>query len=302
MDSLLFTDNYHSTSSLEIDALPKPETENDAIEAQKKLEKQKQKEVRFRQPAFRDYLEQSNNNMIRDPIKAKVDIFLKLVGALCDQLPQGATNRDSLQDYAAEWLLDHLEDIDVKKTTPQQGAQVVEALMRILCDDNNVSRVFEDIQSRRNELLDVSFGIYRISNVSYERPGFEHRNLLLAWAKKMSFHNEEKLSFRAAQGIESLLKDSRNVLAQLARGHLVRWTDKMTYREARISYNFICRALWLVCEPSGPFLRKCTRKLLTWKDWKVRSRIRRSRRILAISDWRVRSRLRRSRELPNCDC
>lgn len=265
-DSLLFTDNYHSTSSLETDNLPKPETENDAIEAQKKLEKQKQKQVRFRQPAFKDYLEQSDNNMIRDPTKAKVDIFLRLVGALCDQLPQGAPNRDSLQEYAAEWLLDHLEDIDVKKTTPQQGAQVVEALMRILYDDNDVSRVFEDIQSRKNELIDVDFSIYRISNISYEERGFRHLNLLLAWARKMSFHNEEKMSFRALQGIENLLKDPRCVLEQLARGHLVRWTEKMTYREARISYNFICRALWLVCEPQGPFLDKCTRKLLTGKD------------------------------------
>lgn len=204
--------------------------------------------------------------MIRDPIKAKVDIFLKLVGALCDRLPQGAPNRDSLQEYAAEWLLDHLEDIDVKKTTPQQGAQVVEALMRILYNDNDVSRVFEDIQSRKNELIDVDFSIYRVSNEFFEEPGFRHLNLLLAWARKMSFHNEEKMSFRALQGIERLLKDPRYVLVELARSHLMRWTEKMTYREARISYNFICRALWLVCEIQSPFLGKCMRKILTRKD------------------------------------
>lgn len=248
LESLLYTDNYRSTSLPESDNSPKPETENDAIEAQKKLEKNKQKQVRFRQPAFKDYLEQSINNMIRDPTKAKVDIFLKLVGILCDQLPQGASIRDSLQEYAAEWLLAHLEDIDVKSTTPQQGAQVVEALMRILYNDNDVSRVFEEIQSRKNELLDVDFSIYGISNVSYEERGFRHLNLLLAWARKMSFHNEEKLSPRAQEGIEKLLKDSRFVLENLARGHLVRWTEKMTYREAKISYNFICRALWMVCE------------------------------------------------------
>ena len=255
MKSLLYTDNYSSTSSPESDISPKPETENDAIEAQKKLERNKQKQVRFRQPAFKDYLEQSNNNMIRDPTKAKVDIFLKLVGILCDQLPQGAPNRDSLQEYAAEWLLAHLEDIDVKSTTPQQGAQVVEALMRILYDDNDVSRVFEEIQSRKNELQDVEFSFYSISNVSYEERGFRHLNLLLSWARKMSFHNEEKLSPKAQEGIEKLLKDSRFVLENLARGHLVRWTEKMTYREAKISYNFIRRALWMVCEsPSVHYL------------------------------------------------
>jgi hypothetical protein len=186
--------------------------------------------------------------MIRDPIKAKVDIFLKLVGILCDQLPQGAPSRDSLQEYAAEWLLAHLEDINVKNTTPQQGAQVVEALMRILYNENDVSRVFEDIQSRKNELHDVDFGIYAISNLSYEERGFRYLNLLLAWARKMSFHNEEKMSSRAQEGIEKLLKDPRYVLEHLGRGHLVRWTEKMTHREAKISYNFICRALWLVCE------------------------------------------------------
>ncbi|QGA21108.1 hypothetical protein EYB26_008818 [Talaromyces marneffei] len=245
LSSLLYTDNYRTTSSPEIDTSPKPETENDAIEAQKRRDKNKQKQVRFRQPAFRDYLEQSSNNMIRDPVKAKVDIFLKLVGILCDQLPQGAPNRDSLQEYAADWLLDHLEDIHVKNTTPQQGAQVVEALMRILYNDNDVSRVFEEIQSRRSDLHDVDFGIYAISNLPYEERGFRHLNLLLAWARKMSFHNEEKMSTRAQEGIEKLLKDTRSVLEHLARGHLVRWTERMTYGEAKISYNFICRALWL---------------------------------------------------------
>lgn len=186
--------------------------------------------------------------MIRDPTKAKVDVFLKLVDILCDQLPQGAPNRDSLQEYAAEWLLDHLEDIDVKKTTPQQGAQVVEAIMRILYDENDVSRVFEEIQSRINELYDVYFSIYGLSNIPYEERGFRHLNLLLTWARKMSFHNEEKLSPRAQEGIEKLLKDSRCVLERLARGHLTRLTEKMTYREAKISYNFICRSLWMVCE------------------------------------------------------
>ncbi len=99
--------------------------------------------------------------------RQKVDIFLKLVGILCDQLPQGAPNRDSLLEYPAEWLLAHLEDIDaLRDMTPQQGAQVVEAPMRILYNDNEVSRVFEEIQSRKNELQDVEFSIYGISNVS----------------------------------------------------------------------------------------------------------------------------------------
>ncbi|EED13718.1 SD08430p [Talaromyces stipitatus ATCC 10500] len=240
-------------------AVPDKETENenaDAIAAKLRAEKDKQKQVRFRQPAFKDYLEQSSNNMIRDPIRANVDIFLKLVGILCDQVPQGAASRESLQEYAAEWLIDHLNDISAKDTTPQQGAQVVEALMRILYNDNDVSRVFEEISRRKNENQEVQYDMdfYFISTDT--ALSNQNLDLLLSWARKMSFHDEEKLSSRAQEGIEKLLKDPRDVLEHLARGHLARWTEKMTYREARISYNLIHQALW-----QKPTDIKKTRKL-----------------------------------------
>lgn len=218
------------------------ETE-EAAQAWQRLQKNKEKQVRFRQPAFKDYLEQSNNSMIRDPISAKVNIFLKLVGILCDQSSQGLWGREGLQEYAADWLLAHLEDVDVKKTTPQQGAQVVEALMRILQDQNDVSRIFEEIQSRKSELEEAYYDIYSMSTRPEDLRGYKNLNLLLSWARKMSFHNEEKMSFNALQGIETLLKDPENALKFLADGHIMRWTEKMTFREAMISYNFIWRAL-----------------------------------------------------------
>ncbi|RAH81654.1 hypothetical protein BO86DRAFT_96267 [Aspergillus japonicus CBS 114.51] len=252
LSSLLYTINYQpvdaQTSAVAKEGQPEgPITE--AARLEKKISESKQQQVLFRQPAFRDYLEQSVNNMIPDPIESRVFFFLKLGGILCDRDPQGANLRKALQEYAAQWFLQHLKDISVKHTTPKQGLQIVEALARILTNENDVCRVFEELRQKQDDdNADVDFDLYDMST-DLDKSGGYNLKVLMAWARKMSFHDEEGLSPRAKAWVEKIIMQPGSVLEQLAQGHIESWTEKVTYNEAKIPYKFICRALW----PTGNF-------------------------------------------------
>ncbi|KIW74016.1 hypothetical protein, variant [Phialophora macrospora] len=206
----------------------------DAAEASKV----KPEYVSFRQPAFREHLETPDNKMIEDPMQEKIDIFVTLCKILCDRDAAGASARKALQEYAATTFIQHLRDIDIKKTTSKQGKDVVEALARVLTNDNDVCAVFE-----ANANFFDDFDLYEITETDTPRR-WETAGELLAWAKKMHFHEEEELSPRARAWVEATIRAPQKVLETLGRGHLSNWALKMTAQDASTPYRLAYRALY----------------------------------------------------------
>jgi hypothetical protein len=207
--------------------------------------------VTFRQAAFREYLEKDKNELIPEPLKAKVSFFVKLTNLLCGKDTESAGLRDNFQDYAARWFMKHLKAIDVKKTDPPEGRQIVEALARVFRNEGNVSRIFEDLSSQGDDEHAYVADVYDIS-VEQGETGFEKLTVLQEWAKKMDYHNEEDLTSQAKEWVNNTILYPRKMLDNLAQGHFQRWTETKTYEEAKVPYNFLCRVLQLVC-PSLEF-------------------------------------------------
>ncbi|KAJ5519268.1 Tetratricopeptide-like helical [Penicillium expansum] len=203
----------------------------------------KQQMVTFRQATFHEYLKNNTNDLIPDPLKSKVSFFVKLTNLLCGKDTDSAGLRDVFQDYAARWFMEHLKDINVKKADPTEGCQVVEAITRVFRNDGDVSRLFEDISSDSDYHSDGA-DIYDISTDA-ESSGFENLKVFREWAKKMNFHDEEDLSSQAKEWIEGTIHEPHKMLEILARGHFQRWTETKIYEEAKVPYNFLCRALQL---------------------------------------------------------
>lgn len=200
--------------------------------------------VSFRQPAFREHLESSGNSMIDNPTQEKVDIFKILCDILCSRNPDGAVAREALQEYASITLVQHLRDIDIKETSPQQGREVVEAISRVLSNENDVCIIFETIMSRLKKDW-VDFDLYDHFNM-LSLAKWESAGTILAWAKKMNFHEEEELSRRARTWVEETIKAPHKMLETLGCGHLENWTRKATVLDAKVPYKLTYRALYTV--------------------------------------------------------
>lgn len=200
--------------------------------------------VSFRQPAFKDYLENQKNDMIEEPTQAKVDIFLTLCGILCSRASSGAKSREALQVYATTTLIQHLKDIDIKKATPAQGRDVVEAISQILSNENDICTVFELVMTQLHK-DHIDFELYDV--FATPRPSIkETAGILLAWAKKMNFHEDEELSPRARAWVERIIKEPERMLEDLGCGHLDSWARKVTFEDAEVPYRLAFRSLYTV--------------------------------------------------------
>lgn len=174
-------------------------------------------------------------------MESKINLFVRLCGILCDRDPVHAQIGEALQEYAATYLIQHLKDIDIKNTTPEQGSTVVEALSRVMTNENNVSLVFESVMML-NMMTDVEFDLYDL--FSRPRPfSWETAGVLLAWAKKMSFHEEQEMSDRAKTWVENTIRDTEKNLETLAGGHVESWAGMLTVEDADIPYKLAYRAL-----------------------------------------------------------
>lgn len=89
-----------------------------------------------------------------------------------------------LHKYAASNFVNHLLDTDPIATTPQQGKDVVEWLSRVLSNENNVCAILEAVMHEKND--------YYVSYPLYDELDAAKR--ILAWAKKMSFFEDEELA------------------------------------------------------------------------------------------------------------
>lgn len=200
--------------------------------------------VSFRQPAYKDHLEKAGGQMIEDPLQEKVAILVTLCGILCDRDAATASSRAELQQYAVTYLIRHLQDIDVKKASPRQGRDVVEALSRVLSNDNDVCSVFEGISARMNLYwpnIDL-YDVFSLENLA------EHETIsaLLGWAKKMNFYDDQELSNRAREWVISMIRTPQSMLEALGRGHLENLAQKVTVKDATFPYLLAHRALFTV--------------------------------------------------------
>jgi hypothetical protein len=185
--------------------------------------------IEFRQPALKTHLDNPANKMIEDPLKAKVQIFTTLCKVLCDSTTSEAESRKVLHKYGASNFVNHLLDIDLIATSPQQGKDVVEWLSRVLTNENNVCAIFEDVMHEKDD--------YYMSFSLYDEPDTAKR--ILAWAKKMSFFEDEELTETATAWIEATVKDSGKLFEPLARGHVENLSKKVVADQAwQVSLNF----------------------------------------------------------------
>ena len=205
----------------------------------------KEQMVTFRQAAFREHLEKTKSDLIPDPLKSKVFLFVKLTNILCGGDTDSSGLRDVWQHYAARWLIEHLRYIDVKATKPPEGCEVVEALTRIFRNEGNVSRVFENYSTQSDYDHDTGLDIYDLS-VDPETAGGRVLKMLQEWAKKMNFHDEEELSSQAREWVICTIHEPRKMLDKLLQGHYQQWIETKTYEEAKVPHELICRALRLV--------------------------------------------------------
>jgi hypothetical protein len=129
-------------------------------------------------------------------LKAKVQIFTTLCKVLCDNNASEAESRKVLHKYAASNLVNHLLDIGLIATTPQQGKDVVEWLSKVLNNENNVCAIFETVMHDKDDYY-VSFSLYDESDTAKR---------ILAWAKKMSFFEDEELTIPPGSGLRLLSK------------------------------------------------------------------------------------------------
>lgn len=189
--------------------------------------------IEFRQPALKDHLEGTVNRLIKDPLEAKVNIFTRLCDILCDRSASETGSRKVLYRYAVLYLVDHLLDIDAKETSPQQGRVIVDALSRVLTNENNVCSIFEEVMRNKNDYF-LDFPLYDEYSISRR---------ILAWAKKMSFHEDEEIADLAERWVEDTIKDSKQIFGKLARGHIENLSKKHNSDEAWIPYKLGYRAL-----------------------------------------------------------
>jgi len=189
--------------------------------------------VEFRQPALKAHMDNPVNKMIEDPLKAKVQIFTTLCKVLCDNNASEAESRKVLHRYAASNLVNHLLDIDLIATTPQQGKDVVEWLSKVLTNENNVCAIFETVLHEKDDYY-VSFSLYDESDTAKR---------ILAWAKKMSFFEDEELTDTAREWIEATVKDSGKLFEPLAKGHVENLSKKVLAEEAWQPYRLAYHAL-----------------------------------------------------------
>jgi hypothetical protein len=189
--------------------------------------------LEFRQPALKAHLDNPTNKMIEDPLKAKVQIFTTLCKVLCDNNTSETESRKALHKYAASNFVNHLLDIDLIATTPQQGKDVVEWLSRVFANENNVCAIFEAVMHEKDDYY-VSFSLYDESDISRR---------ILAWAKKMSFFEDEELTETARDWIEATVKDSTKLFESLARGHIENLSKKVVADQAWQPYRLAYHAL-----------------------------------------------------------
>jgi len=201
--------------------------------------------VFFRQAAFKEYLEAKKNTLIENPIQQRVNIFVILCEILCGQTASGDPSRQSFREYATVTLMEHFRDIDIKQTTPQQSADVVEALSRVLSNDNNVCAIFEEAIARLGRTW-VEFDLYGTFRTDTMYGRWERANTLLVWAKKLHYHEEEELSPRARGWVEASIKAPQTMLETLGRGHLENWAQAVTVQDATVPHNLAIRALLTV--------------------------------------------------------
>jgi len=138
-----------------------------------------------------------------------------------------------LHKYAASNLVNHLLDIDLIATTPQQGKDVVEWLSKVLNNENNVCAIFETVMHDKDDYY-VSFSLYDESDTAKR---------ILAWAKKMSFFEDEELTDTAREWTEATIKDSGKLFESLAKGHVENLSKKVLAEEAWQPYRLAYHAL-----------------------------------------------------------
>ncbi|KAK6383911.1 hypothetical protein LTS17_003203 [Exophiala oligosperma] len=207
--------------------------------------------VSFRQPAIRDFIEAEGNDMIEDPLQEKVNIFKTLCAILSSGSADGDPLRKRLQSYACRELIRHLDDIDVKATSSEQGRDVVEGIVRVLCNENDVCSVFETA-FRDSYRFSVDFDLYESSGLGI----FNMAGKLTAWAKKMNFHDEEDLSLDATDWVEASIIMPQRMLETLGCGHLENWVKAVTVSEATVPYMLAYRCLYIVGIFEDPALKR----------------------------------------------
>lgn len=205
--------------------------------------------ISFRQPALNEYLEKGDNGMIEDSLQEKIDIFKVLCDVLCNSNAEEPSTREGhqVQEYAAVNLIQHLADIDIKKSKPEQGAMVVEAISRVMTNENNASTVFETVMDRQGNHDIVDFDLYEPFD-ALDTFSAQAAAILLAWAKKMSFHDEAELSWPAREWVAAIIKTPQNMLEALGRGHLETMARQVTWKDARVPYRLAYRALYTVSD------------------------------------------------------
>ncbi|KAI1618219.1 hypothetical protein EDD36DRAFT_425886 [Exophiala viscosa] len=218
--------------------------------------------ISFRQPAVREYLERGDNGMIEDALQEKIGIFQVLCDVLCNANAEDLSPiSHKVQEYAAANVIQHLADIDIKSSNPEQGAKVVEAISRIMTNKNDACIVFESVMERQGYYDYVYFDLYEPFDASDMFSG-QPAALLLAWAKKMSFHDDEELTVSARDWVAATIKAPQNMLETLGRGHLDNMARQVTWKDARVPYRLAFRALFTtrlfigsVEQPLGPMRR-----------------------------------------------
>lgn len=187
--------------------------------------------IDFRQPPLKEHLEKTTNEMIGNIESAKIEIFTKLCDVLCDSNPATLHAREMLHEYATKYLLDHLLDINPTRVDGNQSKLVVEALARVLTNENEVCTIFEAMEKYADY---VSCPLYE--------EGLGHKRIV-TWAKKMSFHEEEELSDVAQNWMEDTIKDPSKIFEHLARGHITSLSKTVDENRAKISFKLAHQAL-----------------------------------------------------------
>ena len=172
------------------------------------MKRAQRQQISFRQPAFREFLANGDNDVIQDPNEVKMEIFVTICNILCDRDFAGAGSRRILQPYAVDTFMKHLRDIDIKdidvkhkdgqNRKAKQGQDVVEALSRVLRNDNDVCLVYERVINQKDPYLpaSVKFDLYDPRQSPWiEEDGSPDVIALWAyWAKKMKLHGALELS------------------------------------------------------------------------------------------------------------
>lgn len=143
--------------------------------------------------------------------------------------------------------------VDIGTSKANQGQDVVEALSRVLRNENDVCTVFEKVMSQSDPWAQssVSFDLYDASQSPWNMQSevSDVVTFWAFWAKKMSFHGEVDLTDAAKMWVEATIKEPRKRLQNLGRGHLKSLTRKRAVKGAKIPYRLAYRALHLVSRP-----------------------------------------------------